>query len=270
MNRRDFVKTSVAATSALGLGQSQLLAADNNTGITQELYELRIYTLKPGAEPTKLHEFLRDAAIPAWNRLGSRPIGVFSPRDVAETPLLYVLIPHPSVEAFLNAAQRLAADAAYLKAGAAYLDLPSSDPAYVRFESSLLRAFAGMPRLSVPTSPQDKQPSLFELRTYESHSEKAALKKIEMFNNGEIDIMRRVGLGPVFFGETIIGTRLPNLTYLLSAENLDAHKQHWSAFGSDAEWKKISAIPEYANSKIVSKITSKFLVPTPYSQIGRT
>lgn len=267
MKRRDFVKTSFAATSVLGLGQAKLLAADNPAGIGQEFYELRVYSLKPGAEPNSLHDFLRDAAIPAWNRLGSQPIGVFAPRDAAEAPSLYVLIPHPSLNAFATATSRLAADADYLKAGAAYLDLPSTDPAYVRFESSLMRAFAGIPHLTLPSYSVEKKPRLFELRTYESHSEKAALKKIEMFNNGEIEIMRRAGLGPVFYGETLIGTRLPQLTYMLSGENTEAHKQHWGAFGGDPEWKKISAIPEYANSKIVSKITNKFLVPTPYSQL---
>jgi len=269
MKRRDFVKTSLAATSVVGLSQTCALAAavDKAEGPQQEYYELRVYMLKPGVEPQALHDFLRDAAIPAWNRLGSNPVGVFTPRESGETPLLYVLIPHPSLEAFATAAARLAADAEYQKAGAAYLDLPSADPAYVRFESSLLRAFAGMPKIELPPFAAEKKPRLYELRTYESHSEKAALKKIEMFNNGEIEIMRRVGLGPVFFGEMLIGTRLPNLTYLLSAEDMDAHKKHWSAFGGDAEWKRISAIPEYANSRIVSKITNKFLVPTEYSQI---
>ena len=267
MKRRDFVSTSVAAASVLGLGQTRLLSADNPTGIGQELYELRTYTLKPDVEPAILHNFLRDAAIPAWNRLGIRPVGVFSPRDAGDTPMLYVLIPYPSMEAFATTAGRLATDADYLKAGAPYLDVPAADPAYVRFESSLLRAFAGMPRIMLPTYSVQKQPRIFELRTYESHNEKAALKKIEMFNNGEIEIMRRVGLGPVFFGEMLSGTRMPNLTYLLSAETMEAHKQHWGAFVADAEWKKISAIPEYANAKIVSKISNKFLVPTPYSQV---
>jgi hypothetical protein len=60
---------------------------------------------------------------------------------------------------------------------------------------------------------------------------------------------------------------LPNLTYFLSAEDMESHRKHWSAFIGDAEWKKISAIPEYANARIVSKITNKFLSPTAYSQI---
>lgn len=268
MRRRDFVKASVAATALAGLSPERADAATPTTqNGKQEFYELRFYTLKADVEPKALDDFLRDAALPAWNRLGSAPVGIFTPRDKVESPSRVVLIPHPSLDAFATASARMASDVEFKKSGAAYLDLPSSDPAYVRFESSLLRAFAGMPKLELPIYSAQKKPRLFELRTYESHSEKAALKKIEMFNNGEIEIMRRVGLGPVFFGEMLIGTRLPNLTYLLSAEDNAVHKQHWANFGGDAEWKKISAIPEYANSKIVSKISSTFLLPTPYSQI---
>ncbi len=273
MKRRDFVKTSLAATAAtstLGLGSEVLnapsaLAAEKDDN--RQYYELRTYTLKAGGEPQALHEFLRAAAIPAWNRLGSTPIGVFTPQTQGEVPLLYVLIPYPSLEAFAGAAGKLAEDAEYQKAGAAYLDLPATDPAYVRFESALLRAFAGLSQLAQPPYSKEKKPRIFELRTYESHSEKAALKKIEMFNSGEIGIMQRVGLAPVFYGQMLLGNRMPNLTYMLSGENMDVHKQHWGAFGGDAEWKKISAIPDYANAKIVSKITNKFLVPTEYSQI---
>ena len=43
---------------------------------------------------------------------------------------------------------------------------------------------------------------------------KSAKKKIEMFNEvGEIAIFKKTGLQPVFFGETIIGPKLPNHFY---------------------------------------------------------
>ena len=272
MKRRDFVTTSLAAASVLSLGQVPIWAQkeekeENEQAMTQEFYELRIYTLKPDSEATALHDFLREAAIPALNRLGSQPVGAFSPRDAGDAPLLYVLIPHASLQDSANLTERLADDDEFLRAGAAYLDLPATDPAYVRYESSLMRAFAGMPKLILPAYSTEKKPRIFELRTYESHNEIAAQRKIAMFNNGEIDIMQRVGLGPVFYGEALFGTRLPKLTYLLSAENMAAHQQHWGAFGKDAEWKKISSIPENADAKIVSKITKTFLVPTAYSQI---
>lgn len=109
---------------------------------------------------------------------------------------------------------------------------------------------------------------MFELRRYESSGEAAGQKKIEMFNTaGEIEIFKRVGLTPVFFGETIIGSFRPNLTYMLTYDDMDEHGRNWNVFRNDPEWKRISAIPEYANAKIVSRITSTFLVPTAYSQI---
>jgi hypothetical protein len=79
-------------------------------------------------------------------------------------------------------------------------------------ESSLLRAFSGMPRIEVPPAAGQRAPRIFELRTYESHSKKANRTKIEMFNRGEIGIFRRTGLRPVFFGETLVGAGQPNLT----------------------------------------------------------
>jgi hypothetical protein len=128
-------------------------------------------------------------------------------------------------------------------------------------------AFEGMPKLEVPAAAAGNKPRIFELRTYESHSKKANLKKIEMFNRGEIAIFRKTGLQPVFFGETLLGTRLPNLTYMVAFENLSAREKNWAAFGADPEWRKLSTMPEYADSEIVSSISSLFLRPAPYSQI---
>ena len=89
--------------------------------------------------------------------------------------------------------------------------------------------------------------------------------KVEMFNSGEIDVMRETGLGPVFYGQALIGPNLPHLTYMLSAEDQDSHKKHWDAFGKHATWDKMKNDPKYADT--VSKISTHFLVPTSYSQI---
>ena len=124
-----------------------------------------------------------------------------------------------------------------------------------------------MPKLEVPTGAYAGASRVFELRTYESHSKKANKKKIEMFNEGEIAIFRRAGLQPVFFGETLIGTRMPNLTYMLVYEDMAARDKHWSAFGADPEWKKLSSTPGYTDPEIVSNISNLFLRPAAYSQI---
>ena len=53
-------------------------------------------------------------------------------------------------------------------------------------DSWLLLAFAGMPHLNIPELSQKKAQRILELRTYESFSEERAMKKVEMFNSGEI------------------------------------------------------------------------------------
>jgi hypothetical protein len=176
-----------------------------------------------------------------------------------------VLIPYPSLASFSDAVAKLLADPELQKAGSNYLQSPKDSPAFDRIDSWLMLAFAGMPKLEQPAYSRDRKPRMFELRTYESHSEVKALKKVEMFNSGEIDLMRQVGLGPVFYGQALIGSNLPHLTYMLSAEDQESHKKHWGTFGQHPTWKKLSTDPQYADT--VSKISNHFLVPTSYSQI---
>jgi hypothetical protein len=266
MQRRQFLKTSLALSGAAGM-TSLVSAADPDNAPAREFYELRLYHLRRGPQQKLFDDFYREAALPAMNRAGIGPVGVFHVMTGPDNPTAYALLPYKSAEAFVTAGQRLRTDPDYLKAGAAFINAPATDPAYVRVESSFMAAFDGMPKLEVPAGAVGNQPRLFELRTYESHSKKASLKKIEMFNVGEIAIFRRAGLTPVFFGETLIGAKLPNLTYLLVYESLPAKDKSWAAFGSDPEWKKLSTTPGYTDPEIVSNISNVMLRPAPYSQI---
>ncbi len=198
-------------------------------------------------------------------RAGIGPVGFFNIFIGPDSPTLYMLIPHKSLESFAVASGRVSTDPEYLKAGAAFLNVPATDPAYVRSESSLMVSFEGT-RLEVPAG--ELKPRIFELRTYESHNKMANKKKIEMFAKmGEIAIFRRTGLQPVFFGETIIGSKLPNLTYMLSFPDMQTRDKNWGAFVGDPDWKKLSATPGYTDPEIVTNISSVFLRPTGYSQI---
>jgi hypothetical protein len=108
-------------------------------------------------------------------------------------------------------------------------------------------------------------PRICELRTYESHSDRAAINKLKMFNAGEIPIFRRAGLTPVFFGETLVGAKMPSLTYMLTFSDMAARDRAWSAFSRDAEWKTLSNDPQYRDN--VSAISDIILQPTSYSQL---
>jgi hypothetical protein len=161
--------------------------------------------------------------------------------------------------------ERLASDAVYARDGAAILDAPMSDPAFVRAESILLRAFEAMPTLESSPGAGKASRRLFELRTYESHSDRAALNKMKMFNAGEVPIFRRAGLTPVFFGETVVGTKMPSLTYMVTFPDMPARDAAWGQFGQDPEWKALSSDPQYRDN--VSAISDIILQPTSYSQI---
>jgi hypothetical protein len=267
MQRREFLKSSAALT-ILGSLSTEAKASPEETNQTggREFYELRLYHLHRGPQREGLDRFYREAAIPAMNRAGVSKVGAFSLVGEPENPTLYVLLTHPSVESVATLTDRLLADPEYLKAGAEFLNAPATAPAYVRVESSLLAAF-GMPRLKAPDFGAENKSSIFELRTYESPSKKANKKKIAMFERGEISIFERLGMQPVFFGETLIGTGLPNLTYMLTFPNETARTKGWGAFGKDAEWQKLKAVPGNTDAEIVSKIDRVILHPTAYSQI---
>jgi hypothetical protein len=88
-----------------------------------------------------------------------------------------------------------------------------------------------------------------------------------MFDEAEIAIFRRCGLQPVFFGETIVGTNLPSLTYLLAYDDMAARDKAWKAFGADPEWHKLRATPGLTDPEIVTNISNSILRPLPFSQI---
>jgi hypothetical protein len=265
------VASTIAGLGPVGLNAS---AAQPAGGRNREYYELRVYRLKSGANHDLLDAYLQNAVIPGLNRLGLKPVGVFvqqertvaqEPTEVRDASAVLVLIPYPSITAFATASMGLPADPQYQKAGAEYLSLPKTNPAFDRIDSWLMLAFAGLPKLNLPDYCREKKPRMFELRTYESHSELKALKKVEMFNAGEIEVMHEVGLGPIFYGQALIGRDLPHLTYMVSGENQEAHKKHWDAFRAHPTWDKLKNDPQYADT--VSKIANRFLVPTAYSQI---
>lgn len=267
MKRREFLKSAAVVATAASLHPSSSMAADVPENASREFYELRLYHLRRGPKQKLFEDFFRNAAIPAMNRIGLGPIGVFSVMTGPDSPTMYVLIPHKSFESFATATDRVRSDPDYQKAGAEFINAPAADPAYVRVESTFMRAFESIPKLEIPSATAQKKPRFFELRTYESHSKKANKKKIEMFNQGEIAIFRRTGLTPVFFGETLIGNKMPNLTYMLVFDNMEAHDKNWATFVADPEWKKLSATPGYTDPEIVSNISNVFLRPTSYSQV---
>jgi len=260
MNRRHFLALTGAASVAAATATA---SAAEGSSSGREIYELMQVSLDKQEQRKELETFLKEALIPALNRLGIKPVGAFAPAE-GFSPV-HLLLPHPSMESVLNYRAGLAEDGEFTSAGENFLMAPATAPAYKRIESSLLVAFTGWPRVQTPV----KNPGrVFQLRTYESPSYVTNLKKIEMFNDaGEIRIFREVGLTPVFFGQAIVGSKLPNLTYMLGFKSMEEEKAAWRRFGAHPDWKRLSKMPEYADKTILSNITNLPVVPVAGSQI---
>ena len=212
-----------------------------------------------------LEGYLEKALIPALGRMGIDRIGVFTNTELQDDCSISLLIPYSTLEVFASVNPGLSADKEYLDAAESYFAAPLEDPVFGRIQSRFYKAFEGMPVIEMPEQTAGNEPRIFELRIYESHTEERAGLKVEMFNSGEMQIMRETGLAPVFYGEALIGDDVPNLTYMLSAPDRETHKAHWAEFGGYPEWKRLKEMPRYVDT--VSNITSVFLDPTPYSQI---
>ena len=151
MKRRQWLVGAGAAAST-GVGPTDRLDAQTKGA---ECYELRTYHVRIGEQKTALDTFLREAAVPAWNRQGIRPVGVFETSGGPEMPKVHVLLTYPDCPSLASSAERLDADAEFQKAAAAWLNRPATAPGYIRFESVLLYAFPNVPHIEVPDTATD-------------------------------------------------------------------------------------------------------------------
>jgi hypothetical protein len=262
MERRRFLTTSLA-TAGLALARDGGAQAPPGAA-AREYYQIRRYQLQAGPQTKIVESYFGDALIPALSRMGMGPIGAFKLDYGPETPAFYVVIPGRSIEELATIEMRLVKDADFMKTAEPFWNAPATAPAFLRMESSLLAAFEGWPRL---TPPATKSKRIFQLRTYESPSDAAHVRKVEMFHKGEFEIFQKAGCHPVFFGDALMGSRLPNLTYMLSFANLAELEKGWAAFAADPDWKKLSSSPRYSYESIVSNISNLVLSPLAASQI---
>jgi hypothetical protein len=251
--------------SVLLLGVFPLVITSRAADSNRQYYEMRVYSTQNEKQQTLINDYWQKAAIPAYNRAGVQQIGVFTETQDSPTNKVYVLIPFDSLSTFESLSGRLSKDSSYQTAAADFMNRTKNDPPYTRLDTSLLLAMSAMPTLVLPPSTTEKKPWIFELRTYISPTEAKGANKIEMFNAGEIAIMKEVGLNPVFFAGTIVGPQMPSLVYMVSGEDMDKHKEHWKGFGPHPGWKKLSADPQYKDN--MTGIQNVFLKRTSASQI---
>lgn len=259
MRRRELLMGGLAAGLAAGIGP---VPAGSQSG--ERYLALEWFRCRRDIDVTRMRSFFGEALVPGYNRAGVRPVGVFQTTVGPDNPSFLVVSAYAAIDGVADLHRKLGSDALWgqhLKAFEEKWEL-----AYERRESSLLRGFRTFPGIELPKVEEGKS-NLFELRVYESRNSSGHERKVAMFDDGEIEVFRRVGIHPVFFGSTLFGTRMPNLTYMVYYPSWEARAEAWTKFSQDPQWKKMSAAPGSSDRELVSSISNQLMTALAASQI---
>ncbi len=243
--------------------RSEEKAADKEA--SRQFIEIRTYQLQNADAESALDTYLADALIPALERQGLGPIGALDQASDDENIEVKLIIPGPSIESLAMASSKLVNDKQYQQAAKAYHSTPAKSPLLKRIRSEILLAFECWPKVTIPEQKKKNAPRFFELRTYESATEKLGHLKVEMFNKGEVPIFLDAGIMPVFMGQALVGDMMPNLTYMTAFDDEAAMEAAWPKFRIHPDWKTLSGNPRYKGT--VSKNNKSFWVGKEYSRL---
>ncbi|MDR2967971.1 MAG: NIPSNAP family protein [Tannerellaceae bacterium] len=256
MKRRNFVK----AAGALALCSSLKAHASITSASAgkKEIYEWRIYTLT--GEAAALDRFYEETLIPAYNRKKVK-VAAFAPQKAGEKVMRYFLLIYPDIATYYDVKNEIWEDKTFRSKAQAFYDQTAPSPVYSNFETYLCEAFDKIPVHRTP----DSNRTLLELRIYWSPNEEANQRKMNMFNNEEIDLFDKVGINSVCYGEILAGPRMPAITYLTWYKDEPTRNEAWKKFGSHPDWQRMSKKPEYAHTATNNQ--SIFLLPLSFSQL---
>jgi len=247
-----------AAASLTGCNNAK---AEKSSSGKKQIYELREYDLIKPERQEFLDRYFKKGLIPALNKLGIDNVGVFKQISSEHPVKIYLLIPLKNGNEFFKIPSKLLKDEEYLKFLEQYNGIGIEERVYDRYKVHILEAFDSIPELELPKS----EKRILEYRTYESYSEDANDRKIAMFNIEELELFRKVGINPVFFGKILAGDNMPALKYMVWFRDMDERNATWDKFRTHEEWLKMKVKPEYKDT--ATKVSNVFLEPTSYSQI---
>ncbi len=245
---------------------SSLFSNGQNNSKAKGYYQIIVYNFATAEQQRVIDEYIKTAYIPALHRNKISNVGVFTPilNDTAISKKLFVIIPLKSFEQAALLTDKINKDEQYLINSKDYKEAVYSNPPFQRIENILLEKFVLAPFFNLPKLTGSKANRIYELRSYESATEKLFANKVEMFNEGgEIDLFKKLNFNAVFFAKVIAGSHMPNLMYMTSFENIADREAHWKSFVASEEWKKISNMPYYQNN--ISHMDIMLMKATEYS-----
>ena len=260
------MKNNIIAIICLLLSTLPLFLSAQSEKKSGEFYQITVYHFSNADQQKLIDTYLKDAYLPALHRHSVKSVGVFIPisNDTAADKKIYVLLPVKSLKQLTELTGKIAKDFEFLAKGKEYIDAVYDKPAFSRIENIWLKAFPLAPFMTLPALKSSAAEKVYELRSYESTSQKIFENKMKMFNEGgEITLFKRLNFNAVFYASVIAGSKMPNLMYMTSFENMADRDAHWKTFVADPEWKTLSAMPEYQHN--VSKNDIVLMRATPYS-----
>ncbi|MDR1780529.1 MAG: NIPSNAP family protein [Tannerella sp.] len=259
MQRRNFIKAAGALAVTPAFATTPVISnlSAKQAG-EKEIYEVRLYTLEGSGD--ELDNYFKNTLIPAYNRLGVKA-GAFKPYKPEDGEARYLLFVYPNIAEYLKVKKALWEDKTFTTAAQPFFDTTATKPAYVKFETILSEAFDRIPTHKTPGQTR----TLFEFRVYQSPNEEANRRKIKMFNVDEIPIFDQVGINSVLYGDILAGPKQPSIMYLTWYNDEPTRNEAWKKFVDHPDWKRISKLPEYANTATNNKST--LLTPLAYSQL---
>ena len=232
----------------------------------REYYQVMVYHFKTPDQKTELDAYLSNALLPALHKLRMKNVGVFTPiaNDTVADKKIVVIIPVKSLQDITEMPGKISKDEAYQQAGKKFIDAAYNESGFIRMEKIILYAFPDAPVLQLPKLSSPKVDRVYELRSYESPTEKLFRNKVQMFNEGgEVALFKRLNFNAIFYAEVVAGSSMPNLMYMTSFENMADRDAHWKTFSADPEWKKLSGDPIYQHN--VSKADINLMKAADYS-----
>jgi len=229
-------------------------------------FVLRHFYLRHGSQLDRLHQFLREAMVPAL-RASQRKVLVLEAIVADHMPQVAVLIGMESVADWQKIGLQGAELGKFMQDWTAWEAGPfgSNEPPYEHYSESLLSATSYSPELE--ESAAGAKPRVFELREYHSPTWRQLRALHERFAGPEIPIFHRVGVQPIVYLETMAGANMPNLTYFIPFADLSAREAAWTKFAADPEWQRVrkESIDKHGQISASMKIT--LFRAAPYSPI---
>jgi NIPSNAP len=252
MHRRTFV-------GALGgLGLATAATSDKRTAF----YLFQQFHLKSGSQLPRLHDFMSQSALPAFNRIHSGPKIFLEATIAAQIPHVTAIYGFSSMEELWGVHAKMSQDEDHVKGLVALESGP--DGAFESMETTVVEAADYSPEIK----PEPAEASrIFELRVYHSPTWRQLIALHERFRGPEIKIFHRSGIHPILYATTFIGPNQPNLTYLIPFADMAAREKAWAAFGADPDWQKVRKESVEKSGEIVSNIRISFYKSAPYSPI---